>query len=69
MGIGSLVSPYGRFTAFFSLIPGVVVGVGIYLYLALKYRLADRVIGARSAALRLYYHILFLYNWVVKYIR
>lgn len=57
LGIGSLVSPYGRFTAFFSLIPGVVVGVGVYLYLALKYRLADRIIGARSAALRRQLHI------------
>jgi O-antigen/teichoic acid export membrane protein len=55
--IGHFVSPYGRFTAFFSLIPGVAVGVGVYLYLALKYRLADSIIGARSAALRRKLHI------------
>ena len=57
VAIGHFVSPYGRFTAFFSLIPGVAVGVGIYLYLVLKYRLADGILGARSAALRQRLHI------------
>lgn len=55
--IGLLVSPYGRYTAFFSLIPGVIVGAGIYMYLALKFRLADGIIGARSEALRRKFHI------------
>lgn len=55
--IGLVVSPYGRYTAFFSLIPGVIVGVGVYMYLALKYRLADRILGARSEALRRKLHI------------
>jgi hypothetical protein len=55
--INHFVSPYGRYTAFFSLIPGVVVGLAVYVYLALKFRLADQVIGARSEFLRRKLHI------------
>ena len=55
--IGHFVSPYGRYTAFFSLIPGVIVGAGIYLYLCLKSRLADQLLGARVARLRTILHI------------
>lgn len=55
--ITHFVSPYGRYTAFFSLIPGVIVGIVVYLYLALKYHLADEVIGARSDFLRQKFHI------------
>ncbi|WP_076459276.1 putative polysaccharide biosynthesis protein [Limosilactobacillus caccae] len=55
--IGHFVSPYGRYTAFFSLIPGVIVGVVIYLYLILKSRLADRLLGPRVERLRTIMHI------------
>ncbi|WP_283583655.1 putative polysaccharide biosynthesis protein [Limosilactobacillus difficilis] len=55
--LGHLVSPYGRFTAFFILIPGVVIGAAIYLYLSLRFRLADRILGERVASLRWRLHI------------
>lgn len=55
--LGHLVSPYGRFTAFFILIPGVVIGAVIYLYLSLRFRLADRILGERVASLRWRLHI------------
>ncbi|MBB1124407.1 oligosaccharide flippase family protein [Limosilactobacillus albertensis] len=55
--ISHFVSPYGRYTAFFSLIPGVLVGVGIYLYLCLKSRLADQLLGPRVERLRTILHI------------
>ena len=50
--LGHFISPYGRFTAFFALVLGVIIGASIFIYLALKYRLADRIIGSRSATLR-----------------
>ncbi|WP_251548242.1 putative polysaccharide biosynthesis protein [Limosilactobacillus caecicola] len=55
--IGLVVSPYGRYTAFFSLIPGVLVGVVAFGYLALRYRLADNLLGPRMDALRTKLHI------------
>lgn len=55
--LGHFVSPYGRFTAFFILIPGVIIGAGIYLYLALRSRLAEDILGARVAGLRARLHI------------
>ncbi len=55
--INMVVSPYGRYTAFFSLIPGVLVGMAVFIYLALRYRLADNLLGARMAALRTRLHI------------
>lgn len=57
MLIGLIVSPYGRYTAFFSLIPGVIVGILVFVYLALRYRLADQLLGARSDILRERLHI------------
>lgn len=54
---GHFVSPYGRFTAFFTLILGVMLGVGVFAFLALKFRLTDQIIGPRSAALRQKLHI------------
>lgn len=57
MLIGLLVSPYGRYTAFFSLIPGVIVGVAVYGYLALHFRLADNLLGGRAAGLRRRLHM------------
>lgn len=55
--IDLVVSPYGRYTAFFSLIPGVFVGVAVFIYLALRYRLADNLLGARMESLRARLHI------------
>ena len=55
--IGMIVSPYGRYTAFFSLIPGVLVGVIVFVYLALRFRLADNLLGPRMEALRIRLHI------------
>lgn len=51
--IDLFVSPYGRFTAFFALIPGVLVGVAVFGYLALRFRLTDEILGEpRSNGLR-----------------
>ena len=55
--IGMIVSPYGRYTAFFSLIPGVIVGMLVFIYLALRYRLADNLLGPRMESLRAKLHI------------
>lgn len=55
--IGMIVSPYGRYTAFFSLIPGVIVGMLVFIYLALRYRLADNLLGPRMESLRVKLHI------------
>lgn len=55
--INLVVSPYGRYTAFFSLIPGVLVGMMVFVYLALRYRLADDLLGPRMESLRNKLHI------------
>lgn len=55
--IGHVTSPYGRFTAFFAAVIGIVVGVATFAFLALKFRLADEIIGPRSASLRRRLHI------------
>ena len=55
--LGHLVSPYGRFTALVILIPGVVIGAAIFIYLSLRFRLADRILGERVASLRWRLHI------------
>lgn len=52
-----VVSPYGRFTAFFTLVIGVIIGGGVFAYLALKYRLVDTLLGDRFAGLRTRFHI------------
>lgn len=52
-----VVSPYGRFTAFFTLVIGVVIGGAVFAYLALKYRLVDKLMGDRFASLRTRFHI------------
>ncbi|MDO4903444.1 MAG: polysaccharide biosynthesis protein [Limosilactobacillus sp.] len=57
LGLGYFVSPYGRFSAFFLAVIGIMVGAGIFTFLALKFRLADEIIGPRSAALRRKFHI------------
>lgn len=55
--MGHFVSPYGRFTAFFTLAIGVIVGAAVFAFFALKFRLTDEIIGPRSAALRRKLHI------------
>ncbi len=58
MGINLFVSPYGRYTAFFALIPGVIVGVSVFGYLALCFRLIDEIMGqARANYFRLKLHV------------
>ncbi|WP_255463156.1 polysaccharide biosynthesis protein [Lactobacillus sp. 3B(2020)] len=58
MGINLFVSPYGRYTAFFALIPGVIVGVSVFGYLALRFRLVDEIMGqARANYFRLKLHV------------
>ncbi len=52
-----VVSPYGRFTAFFTLVIGVAIGGAVFAYLALKYRLVDKLMGDRFASLRTRFHI------------
>ena len=55
--LGHLVSPYGRFTAFFMAVIGIAIGAGVFAFLALKFRLADEIIGPRSNGLRHKLHI------------
>ncbi|MDO4855692.1 MAG: polysaccharide biosynthesis protein [Limosilactobacillus gorillae] len=52
-----VVSPYGRFTAFLTLVIGVAIGGAVFAYLALKYRLVDKLMGDRFASLRTRFHI------------
>lgn len=55
--LGQFVSPYGRFAAFFMAIIGIAIGAGVFAFLALKFRLADEIIGPRSSSLRRKLHI------------
>ncbi|MCI1974880.1 MAG: polysaccharide biosynthesis protein [Limosilactobacillus sp.] len=55
--LGLFINPYGRYTAFFTLIIGVLVGAGVYGYLALHFRLADLLLGGRAERLRQILHI------------
>lgn len=58
MGINFFVSPYGRYTAFFALIPGILVGVIVFGYLALRFRLIDEIMGeARATRFRSKLHV------------
>ncbi len=57
MALGIFISPYGRYTAFFLLVIGVMVGVAVFTYLALRYRLADHMLGARVDGIRNHLHI------------
>lgn len=55
--LGLFISPYGRYTALFTLVIGVMVGAGVYGYLALHFRLADHLLGGRAERLRQILHI------------
>ena len=58
MGINLFVSPYGRYTAFFALIPGILVGVIVFGYLALRFRLIDEIMGeVRATQFRSKLHV------------
>lgn len=55
--LGLFISPYGRYTAFFTLVIGVIVGAGVYGYLSLHFRLADKLLGSRAQRLRQIFHM------------
>lgn len=55
--LGLFISPYGRYTAFFTLVIGIIVGAGVYGFLALHFRLADKLLGGRAERLRQVLHI------------
>lgn len=57
MVVNLFTSPYGRFTAALTMVVGVFLGGGIYAYLSLKSRLADRLLGTRVGILRDRLHI------------
>ena len=55
--LGLFISSYGRYTAFFTLVIGVIVGAGVYGYLSLHFRLADKLLGGRAQRLRQIFHM------------
>ena len=55
--MGLFISPYGRYTAFVILVLAVILGVVIFAYLALRSRLADRLLAGRADYLRRRLHI------------
>ncbi|KRN59199.1 putative polysaccharide biosynthesis protein [Limosilactobacillus secaliphilus] len=57
MLFGLFISPYARHAAFFTLVVGVAFGVAIFTYLALRYRLADSILGAPLDSLRQRLHM------------
>lgn len=56
-GIGLFISPYGRYTAFFSLVPGVAIGGIVFAYLVLKLGVAEYLLGPRINGLKAKLHI------------
>lgn len=54
---GLFLSSTSRFATVFPLAFGVLIGMLIYIYLALKTHLADRILGPRVMVLRRYLHI------------
>ena len=57
MVVNLFTSPYGRFAAALTMVVGVILGGGIYAYLSLRSRLADRLLGPRVGVLREKLHI------------
>lgn len=57
MLLGTFISPYSRYAAFCLLIIGVIVGIIVFAYLSLRYRLADQILGARVDGIRERLHI------------
>lgn len=50
LGMNLIVDPHGRYMAFFTLLPGMVIGIAVFGYLALRYRLVDEIMGPGRAA-------------------
>ncbi len=57
MVVNLFTSPYGRFAAALTMVVGVILGGGIYAYLSLRSRLADRLLGPHVGVLREKLHI------------
>lgn len=57
MVVNLFTSPYGRFAAALTMVVDVILGGGIYAYLSLRSRLADRLLGPRVGVLREKLHI------------
>lgn len=56
-GLYLFLSPYGRIAAFVVIIPAVVLGAGVYVYLMLKSHLADALLGSRVDGIRCRLHM------------
>ncbi|MDZ7835149.1 MAG: hypothetical protein U5K84_07155 [Alkalibacterium sp.] len=52
IGLNFVVDYNSRFESLLSLAVLATVGIGIYGFLALKTRLADRLVGAKAASVR-----------------
>lgn len=52
LGLSQLFNPHGRYMAFVLAVIGGAIGASIYIYLALKSRLADQLLGSRAQLLR-----------------
>lgn len=50
LGMNLIVDPHGRYMAFFALLPGMAIGIAVFGYLALRYRLVDEIMGPGRAA-------------------
>lgn len=50
LGMNLIVDPHGRYMAFFALLPGMAIGIAVFGYLALRYRLVDEIMGSGRAA-------------------
>ncbi|WP_276751256.1 putative polysaccharide biosynthesis protein [Limosilactobacillus ingluviei] len=50
LGMNLIVDPHGRYMAFFALLPGMAIGIAVFGYLALRYRLVDEIMGLGRAA-------------------
>ena len=50
LGMNMIVDPHGRYMAFFALLPGMAIGIAVFGYLALRYRLVDEIMGPGRAA-------------------
>ena len=56
-GIDLFISPYGRYNAFFSLVPGVAIGGLVFVYLVLKMGVAEHLLDPRISGIKNKLHI------------
>lgn len=56
-GFYLFLNPGGRFSAFVVIVPAVVLGAGVYVYLMLKSHLADALLGTRVGGIRRRLHM------------